>query len=103
MSIIIKRQPETSEEPFEQWKERREANADTIVYNATGANTQKLGEAKANAHFAKCFAERKALIASGRALDDDINIDDYCHFDCEGYAEPCHEYGRLIGMGATND
>jgi hypothetical protein len=60
-------------------------------------------DAEANAHFAKCFAERKALIAAGRADDEDNDIDLYCHFDLEGYAEPCDEYGRLIGMGATND
>ena len=61
-------------------------------------------EAEANAHFAKCFAERKALVASGRAHDPEGNhIDAYCHFDSEGYAEPCDEYGRLIGMGAMND
>lgn len=59
---------------------------------------------EADAHFAKCFAERKALIAAGRTHDDEDNhIDDYCHFDLEGYAEPCDEYGRLRGMGAAND
>ncbi len=61
-------------------------------------------EAEANAHFTRCFAERKALIAAGRTYDDEDNhIDDYCHFDSEGYAEPCNEYGRLIGMEAAND
>ena len=57
----------------------------------------------ANAHFAQCFAERKALIAAGRTHDEDNDIDLYCHFDSEGCAEPCDEYGRLIGMEATND
>lgn len=57
-------------------------------------------EAEANEHFNKCFAERKALIAAGRTHDDEDNdIDDYCHLDSEGYAEPCDEYGRLIGLG----
>ena len=57
-------------------------------------------EAEASEHFNKCFAERKALIAAGRTHDDEDNhIDGYCHFDWEGYAEPCEEYGRLIGMG----
>ena len=63
----------------------------------------KTMEAEANAHFAKCFAERKALIAAGRAEDEDNDIDLYCHFDSEGYAEPCDEYGRLIAMEATSD
>jgi len=57
---------------------------------------------EANAHFTKCFAERKALIAAGRTDEEDNHIDDYCHLDSEGYAEPCDEYGRLIGMGATD-
>ena len=61
-------------------------------------------EESADAHFAKCFAERKALTAAGRTHDDqDNHIDDYCHFDWEGYAEPCEEYGRLSRMEATND
>jgi hypothetical protein len=67
----------------------------------------RTSEAEANAHFVKCFAERKALIAAiaaGQPHDDEDNhIDTYCHFDLEGYAEPCDEYGRLIGMGTTDD
>ena len=63
-------------------------------------NNARTPEAEANTHFANCSAERKALIAAGRTHDDEDNhIDTYCHFDWDGYAEPCDEYGRLIGMG----
>lgn len=56
-----------------------------------------MSKKEADAHFTECFAKRKALIASGRALDEDNDISDYCHFDSEGYAEPCEEYVRLDG------
>jgi hypothetical protein len=60
----------------------------TIIVRREGGLTARnkdatTTEAEANAHFAKCFAERKALIAAGRADDADNDIDLYCHFDAE--------------------
>jgi hypothetical protein len=89
-----------------EWR-REEKNMTLIVRREVGPTPKgkdaRTMEVEANAHFAKCLAERRALIAAGRADDEDNDIDLYCHFDSEGYAEPCDEYGRLKGMEATND
>lgn len=61
----------------------------------------RTSEAEANAHFVKCFAERKALIvaiAAGKPHDDEDNhIDTYRHFDLEGYVSRVMNMGGSVG------